>query len=353
MPRPPADPGQRLRWREFLAAHRHAIAATDLFTVPTVTFRVLYVFFVIHHDRRQVLHVGVTAHPTASWIAQQLRNSFPDYVPRYLILDNDAKFGCEVQRTIRSFGITEKRASYRSPWQNGVAERWVGSVRSELLDQVIVFNERHLRGLLRGTSLTTTKTGRIWGSRRTRHDRGRSVHRPTLPPVSSAGRVAVDCIVATSGVGRPELLGRNSWFFCRSNGTRASSNATYHPIDLHSARLTSQLSTVRTDQSRLASIDSRSSRTFFALIQFWRGTGPEHAAAAAAHEAALSLVQAGRHRLHLRRCKRRTRQDGANHSDPARTSISCLAASASGSSGASSTNLSRCRRASSLRPRFM
>jgi len=149
MPRRPADPIKRLRWREFLSAHRNAIAATDFLTVPTITFRVLYVLFVIDHGRRRVLHVGVTAHPTASWIAQQLRNSFPDNVPKILILDNDAKFGNEVRRTIRSFGITEKRTSYRSPWQNGVAERWVGSVRRELLDHVIVFNERHLRGLLR------------------------------------------------------------------------------------------------------------------------------------------------------------------------------------------------------------
>jgi len=149
IPRRPADPDQRLRWRRFLATHRHALAATDFFTVPTITFRVLYVLFVIDHGRRRILHVNVTAYPTASWIAQQLRESFPDDVPRFLILDNDAKFGREVRRTIRSFGITEKRTSYRSPWQNGVAERWVGSVRRELLDHVIVFNERHLRRLLR------------------------------------------------------------------------------------------------------------------------------------------------------------------------------------------------------------
>lgn len=148
-PRRPTDPAKRLRWKQFLAAHRHAIAATDCLTVPTITFRVLYVLFVIDHGRRDVFHVGVTAHPTASWLAQQLRNSFPDNVPPFLILDNDAKFGNEVRRTIRSFGITEKRTSYRSPWQNGVAERWVGSVRRELLDHVIVFNERHLRRRVR------------------------------------------------------------------------------------------------------------------------------------------------------------------------------------------------------------
>ncbi|MDH3283465.1 MAG: helix-turn-helix domain-containing protein, partial [Acidobacteriota bacterium] len=129
MPRRPADPDQRLRWKQFLATHRHAIAATDFFTVPTITFRVLYVLFVIDHGRRRVLNVNVTAHPTASWVSQQLRHAFPEDVPRWLILDNDAKLGAEVQRTIRTFGITEKRTSFRSPWQNGVAERWVGSVR--------------------------------------------------------------------------------------------------------------------------------------------------------------------------------------------------------------------------------
>ena len=149
MPRRPSDPKQRLRWREFLRTHRHAIAAMDLFTAPTISFRVIYVFFVIHHGRRQLLHVNITANPTASWIAQQLRESFPEDMPRFLICDNDGKFGNDVWRTFRSFGITEKRTSYRSLWQNGVAERWVGSVRRELLDHVIVVNEWHLKRLLR------------------------------------------------------------------------------------------------------------------------------------------------------------------------------------------------------------
>jgi transposase InsO family protein len=149
MPRRPGSLGQRLRWKQFLAAHRHAIAATDFFTVPTITFRVLYVMFVVDHRRRRVLHLNVTAHPTASWVAQQLRNAFSEDVPRWLILDNDSKFGAEIRRTIRTSGITEKRTSFRSPWQNGVAERWVGSARRELLDHVIVVNERHLKRLLR------------------------------------------------------------------------------------------------------------------------------------------------------------------------------------------------------------
>lgn len=121
----------------------------DFFTVPTLTFSVLYCFFIISHDRRRLLHCKVTRHPTSSWIAQQLREAFPyDAVPKFLILDRDAKYGFEVPTTIRSMNITPVRTSIGCPWQNGVAERWVGSCRRELLDHLIVLNERHLRRLL-------------------------------------------------------------------------------------------------------------------------------------------------------------------------------------------------------------
>ena len=118
-------------------------------SVPTVHFAVLYVFFVIHRERRQVLHVNVTQHPTARWIVQQLREAFPyDTAPRYLIFDRDAKFSAEVVAMVRAMRIEPSRTSFRSPWQNGVAERWVLSVRRELLDHVVVFNRRHLVKLL-------------------------------------------------------------------------------------------------------------------------------------------------------------------------------------------------------------
>ncbi len=114
----------------FLRNHRDSIAAMDFFTVPTATFRVLYVFFIIHHARRRVLHVGVTANPTAAWICQRLREAFPDdQAPRYLIFDRDFKFSGEVARTLRGMGTKLVRTAYRSPWQNGVAEPWVLSAR--------------------------------------------------------------------------------------------------------------------------------------------------------------------------------------------------------------------------------
>ena len=122
----------------------------NFFTVPALTFGVLYCFFVIAHDRRRILHCNVTRCPTSAWIAQQLREAFPyDSTLRYLILDRGSNFNKEVIDTVKSFGIQPKRTSFRSPWQNGVAERWVGNCRRDLLDHVIVLNERHLKRLMR------------------------------------------------------------------------------------------------------------------------------------------------------------------------------------------------------------
>ena len=119
----------------------------DFFTVPTLTFSVLYCFFIISHDRRRIVHLNVTRHPTSTWIAQQLREAFPyDAVPRFLVFDHDAKFGFDGE--IRSRKITPVRTSIGCPWQNGVAERWVGSRRRELFDHVIALNERHVKRLL-------------------------------------------------------------------------------------------------------------------------------------------------------------------------------------------------------------
>jgi transposase InsO family protein len=121
----------------------------DFFTVPTITFGVLYCFFVIRHDRRRILHFNVTNHPTSLWIVQQLREAFPfESAPRFLIFDRDAKYGLEVPAAVRSLKISPVRTSYESPWQNGVAERWVESCRRDLLDHIIAVNERHLKRLL-------------------------------------------------------------------------------------------------------------------------------------------------------------------------------------------------------------
>jgi putative transposase len=108
----------------------------------------LYCFFVNAHDRRRILHCNATKHPTSAWVIQQLRETFPYYsVPRYLIFDRGANFNGEVTEIVKIFGIEPTRTSFQSPWQNGVAERWVGSCRRDLLDHVIVLNEKHLKRL--------------------------------------------------------------------------------------------------------------------------------------------------------------------------------------------------------------
>jgi Integrase core domain. len=149
MKRAPRDPEPGRRWLAFLSNHREAIAAMDFFTVPTVTFSLLYCFFVISHDRRRILHFNVTRHPTSTWIVQQLREAFPyQSASKFLLFDRDAKYGLEVPVAVRAMEIAAIQTTIQSPWQNGVAERWVGSCRRELLDHIIALNERHLRRLL-------------------------------------------------------------------------------------------------------------------------------------------------------------------------------------------------------------
>jgi len=149
MKRAPRDPQPAQRWLAFLRNHREAIAAMDFFTVPTITFGVLYCFFVISHDRRRILHFNVTRYPTSIWIVQQLREAFPyQSAPRFLIFDRDAKYGLEVTDAVRSMRMSPIRTSFQSPWQNGIAERWVESCRRDLLDHIIALNAHHLKRLL-------------------------------------------------------------------------------------------------------------------------------------------------------------------------------------------------------------
>jgi putative transposase len=150
MPMRLADRGKQQRWMTFLRNHKDAITAMDFFVVPTVSFRLLYLWFVIDHGRRRIIHFNVTANPTAHWVSQQLREAFPDdSVPRYLIFDHDTIFSDEVSKSIKTLGITPRRTAFRSPWQNGTAERWVGTCKRELIDHVVVLGEDHLRRLLR------------------------------------------------------------------------------------------------------------------------------------------------------------------------------------------------------------
>jgi len=136
-------------WKTFLANHFTDIAACDFFTVPTATFRVLYVFIILRHDRREVVHFNVTTNPHAVWAGQQIVNAFPwETAPRFLIRDNDGIYGSDFTERVRSIGIEEVPIAPRSPWQNPYCERVIGSIRRECLDHVIVLNERHLKRIL-------------------------------------------------------------------------------------------------------------------------------------------------------------------------------------------------------------
>jgi putative transposase len=147
--RAPRVPESAKRWLTFLRHHREAIAAMDFFAVPTITSGMIYCFFVISHDRRHILHFNVTKHPTSLWVVQQLREAFPfGSAPRFLIFDRDGKYGLEVPAAVRSLNMRPVRTSFESPWQNGVAERWVECCRRDLLDHIIAVNERHLKRLL-------------------------------------------------------------------------------------------------------------------------------------------------------------------------------------------------------------
>jgi putative transposase len=137
-------------WRTFLGAHIGEIVAIDFFVVPTLTFHLLFGFLILRHDRRELVHLNVTDHPTAAWVAHQLVECFPEEtVPKYLLRDRDAVYGDVFVRRVQGLGMSEILIAPRAPWQNPFAERVIGSIRRKCLDHVIVINERHLRRLLR------------------------------------------------------------------------------------------------------------------------------------------------------------------------------------------------------------
>src|SRR5712692_6365048 len=168
-------------WRTFLRNHIGQIVAADFFVVPTATYRLLFVLVLLAHDRRRIRHVAVTAHPTAAWTAQQLREAFPwDEAPRYLIHDRDHAFD-SLQATAKAMGIEEVLTAPRAPWQNSFVERFVGSARRECFDHVIVFNEAGLQRLM--------KLYCSYHERSRTHlslDKDTPIPRPVMPPGDGA-----------------------------------------------------------------------------------------------------------------------------------------------------------------------
>jgi transposase InsO family protein len=141
--------GRSQTWKTFLHSHEAGIAAMDFLVVPTVGFRLLFVLIILRHQRRRLLSLSVTANPTAEWIAHQITDAFPwNEAPDYLIRDRDGSYGHAVTKRLASMGIRDHPTGPRSPWQNGHAERLIGSIRQECLDHIVVFGEAHLRRIL-------------------------------------------------------------------------------------------------------------------------------------------------------------------------------------------------------------
>jgi len=136
-------------WRTFLTNHVRDLVSVDFFTVPTARLRVLFVFVVLAHDRRRVLHFNVTEHPTAAWTTQQIVDAFPDdSAPSYLLRDRDSVYGHVFRQRLKGMRVGEVLTAPHSPWQNPFAERLIGSIRRECLNHVVVLGEQHLRRTL-------------------------------------------------------------------------------------------------------------------------------------------------------------------------------------------------------------
>jgi putative transposase len=146
-------------WQTFLENHLQTLVSVDFFTVPTIRFQVLYVFLVLAHERRPIIHFAVTAYPTAEWTAQQLREAFPwETASRYLLRDRDRIFGHDFTDQVKTMGILQVLSAPRSPWQRAYIERVIVSIRRECLDHLIVFNERSLKHHLRIGNPSSSKS---------------------------------------------------------------------------------------------------------------------------------------------------------------------------------------------------
>jgi transposase InsO family protein len=176
-------------WRTFLDNHLAQLVSVDFFTVPTIRFQVLYVFLVLAHERRRIVHCNVTRHPTAEWTGQQLRNAFPyDQIPRFLLRDRDRIYGDDFRQQVRDMGIEEVLSTPRSPWQRAYVERVIGSIRRECLDHVIVFNEGSLRRIL-ASYVDYYHRSRTHLSLEKDSPEPRAVQRPEIGPVVSVPQV--------------------------------------------------------------------------------------------------------------------------------------------------------------------
>ena len=143
--RPPSQ-----SWKTFLRNHAEGIASIDFFVVPTATCKLLFGLLIIRHERRQLVHVAVTANPTADWIARQIFEAFPWHTaPKYLVRDRDGAYGEVFKRRVKGMGIRDRPTAPRSPWQNAYVKRLIGSIRREWLDHLIIIGEAHLRRVLR------------------------------------------------------------------------------------------------------------------------------------------------------------------------------------------------------------
>jgi transposase InsO family protein len=178
-------PGQG--WRTFLRNHAPDIAAMDLFVVPTIGFSLLYAFVIVRLDRRDLVWTNVTTNPTAEWIARQLTEAFPwSTAPRYLVRDRDRIYGSIVPRRLRTMGIRDKPIAPASPWQNGFAERLIGSIRRECVDHIVVLGEAHLRRILESYA-------RYYNDIRTHRSLDKDA--PAFRPIQRIGNIASHAIL--------------------------------------------------------------------------------------------------------------------------------------------------------------
>ena len=207
MARPPKPPSQT--WKTFLRNHAEEIAAIDMCVVPTLTFDLLFAFLVLGHGRRQLLWFEVTRHPSAEWLARQITEAFPwTSAPAYLVRDNDRAYGHVFTSRVRAMGIRDRPISPGSPWQKRVAERLIGTLRRECLDQMLIFGEAHLRRILSAYAAYYNQTRTHLAYRKML----RYVEQSNDLAPLSASRSWLGCITNTSGYDfRKAQLLRSGW----------------------------------------------------------------------------------------------------------------------------------------------